>query len=342
MIIAAHRSIARHFQQSSCIDKYQTMVTGIERPWCFHGFSINSMQVPVYHHPSLAVLVDDCESFLRSMSMQLEPVVATRSFSDAHQAIAWLNEKCARGEPMELDDIHRIANRPERFAHPSVVVVDYDMPGMSGVEFCQAIAGLACKKILFTGIADEKIAIDAFNKGLIDRFIRKNDKDALEKLETEIRGLQEAYFAAKSVPLRKLLAVHGHGYLCDPAFPALVHAVSEQYQIVEHYLHPDPSGLLMRQADGSTHLMVVESEDSLRAHIEVALDNGAPRGLTSALASRRLLPWFHDGDGLYQPQYEHNWPEYCREAKIFKGQDKWYWAMFALPREHPHQASRRV
>jgi CheY-like chemotaxis protein len=297
------------------------------------------MQVPVYHHPSLAVLVDDCEAFLCSVSVQLDPVVATRSFSDPRAAIDWLQQQCGPGDHMELDDIHRISTRPERFAHPSVVVVDYDMPGMSGVEFCQAIAHLACKKILFTGIADEKIAIDAFNKGLIDRFIRKNDKDALEKLETEILDLQEAYFAAKSLPLRELLALHGHGYLCDPAFPALVHAVSEQYQIVEHYVYPDPSGLLMRQADGQAHLMVLESEESLRAHIEIALDNGAPRGFTSALASRRLLPWFHDGDGLYQPRHEHTWPEYCREARVFKGERKWYWAMFPLhTRTSPLQA----
>jgi CheY-like chemotaxis protein len=289
------------------------------------------MQVPVYHHPSLAVLVDDCETFLSSLSLQLDHVVANRSFTDPHAAIAWLQQNCANGAPMELDEIHRISTRPERFAHPSVVVVDYDMPGMSGVAFCQAISGLACKKILFTGIADEKIAIDAFNKGLIDRFIRKNDKDALEKLETEILDLQEAYFTAQSVPLRELLALHGHGYLCDPAFPALVHAVSEQYQIVEHYLYPAPSGLLMRQADGSTHLMVLESEDSLRAHIEVARDNGAPPSLTNALAARRLLPWFHDGDGLYQPRHRYNWPDYCRDAHVFEGQRKWYWAMFDMP-----------
>jgi CheY-like chemotaxis protein len=293
------------------------------------------MQVPVYHHPSLAVLVDDCDAFLSSLSVHLDPVVATRSFSDPRAAVAWLQQHCAPEAHLELADIHRISTRPERFAHPSVVVVDYDMPGMSGVDFCRAIAGLACKKILFTGIADEKIAIDAFNQGLIDRFIRKNDKDALEKLETQILELQEAYFAAKSVPLRELLALHGYGYLCDPAFPALVHAVSEQYQIVEHYLHPDPPGLLMCRADGSAYLMVIESEDSLRAHIEVAIDNGAPRGLTSALASRRLLPWFHDGDGLYQPHHEYTWPDYCREAQVFKGESRWYWAMFPRPSNSP-------
>ena len=290
------------------------------------------MQVPVYHHPSLAVLVDDCETFVLSLSLQLDPAVATRCFTDPHQAISWLQQNCVDRAPTELEDIHRIGTRPERFAHPSVVVVDYDMPGMSGVEFCRAIAALPCKKILFTGIADEKIAIDAFNEGLIDRFIRKNDKDAPEKLEAEIRDLQEAYFSAKSVPLRELLALHGHGYLCDPAFPALVHAVSTQYQIVEHYLFPAPSGLLMHQADGKRRLMVVESEDSLRAHIEVARDNGAPAGLTNALAARRVLPWFHDGDGLYQPHHRDTWPRYCKEAQVFRGeQHNWYWAVFDMP-----------
>jgi hypothetical protein len=55
-------------------------------------------------------------------------------------------------------------------------------------------AHLPCKKILFTGAADEKVAVGAFNRGLIDRYIKKSDDHALDILEVEIAALQRAYF----------------------------------------------------------------------------------------------------------------------------------------------------
>jgi CheY-like chemotaxis protein len=57
---------------------------------------------------------------------------------------------------LDLERIYRIAEQRQRFATPSVLVVDYSMPQMNGLEFCAAVAHLPCKKILFTGAADER------------------------------------------------------------------------------------------------------------------------------------------------------------------------------------------
>src|SRR4051812_28713831 len=165
------------------------------------------MHLPIYQHPSLTVLVDDSDTFLRSLSFQLDPALASMSFHDARCALDWLllfghrtgrkNDRLAASfdtyprsqeqcnVAFDIAHIHRIGFEPQRFMTPSVVVVDYSMPQMNGVDFCQALSGLSCKKILFTGAADEKIAVDAFNRGLIHRYIRKNDDNALDKLEAE-------------------------------------------------------------------------------------------------------------------------------------------------------------
>jgi CheY-like chemotaxis protein len=46
-----------------------------------------------------------------------------------------------------------------------VLVVDYSMPQMNGVEVCEALRHLPCKKILFTGAADEKVAVERLQSG---------------------------------------------------------------------------------------------------------------------------------------------------------------------------------
>ncbi|UUZ52950.1 hypothetical protein LP419_28255 [Massilia sp. H-1] len=51
------------------------------------------MPLPIYHHPSLTVLIDDSDSFLRSLSFQLDPALASKSFHDTRSAIDWLDQQ---------------------------------------------------------------------------------------------------------------------------------------------------------------------------------------------------------------------------------------------------------
>ncbi|HEU4853153.1 MAG TPA: response regulator [Telluria sp.] len=311
------------------------------------------MSLPIYQHPSLTVLVDDSDSFLRSLSFQLDPTLASVGFHDTRAALSWLREH-SRGAnwqhaplsasfdtntrsleqcsvAIDIDQIHRISFQPERFHTPSVLVVDYSMPQMNGIDFCKEIAGLPCKKILFTGAADEKIAVEAFNRGLIDRFIKKSDDDALERLEADIQTLQQEYFADQSGPLRELLALNGYGFVFDDAFAELVRDISAPLRVVEHYLFPNPGGLLMFDAEGRASLMVVETDASMQAHVEVARDNKAPASLLAAIHARHLVPFFHDGDGMYSAAIGENWLRYCKPAQACQGAERYYWAMFDLP-----------
>ena len=55
------------------------------------------MPLPIYHHPSLTVLIDDSDSFLRSLSFQLDPALASKAFHDTRSALAWLRCNSAPG-----------------------------------------------------------------------------------------------------------------------------------------------------------------------------------------------------------------------------------------------------
>jgi CheY-like chemotaxis protein len=311
-----------------------------------------AMSLPIYHHPSLTVLIDDSDSFLRSLSFQLDPALASKAFCDTRSAIEWLSQQDGRDEAhdsklhasydtypesheqcnvaFDIERIHRISFERKRFMTPSVLVVDYSMPQMNGVQLCEALRHLPCKKILFTGVADEKAAVDAFNRGLIDRYIKKSDDDALDRLETEIVALQREYFAARSDPLRDMLTLHNYSFVSDTTFAELVRTLVKEHAIVEHYVYSNPAGILMYDRDGKAQLMVVETETSMNSHYEVACDNDAPLSLLTALRERCIIPWFRDGDGMYSEAFASGWHKYSAPAQLCRGAQNYYWALFKL------------
>lgn len=317
------------------------------------------MHLPVYTHPTLTVLVDDSATFLRSLSFQLDPILPTLAFHDVQAAQRWLGrEREPQRVPLQvnfdmqnlpadqcnvaidLERIYRICEQRQRFATPSVVVVDYSMPQMNGLEFCAAIGHLPCKKILFTGAADEKIAVQAFNRGLIDRYIQKSDPHAPEQLEQQIRQLQNAYFDDREETLRDLVLLHHYHFLADAAAVSLIAGLRTRLGIVEHYVFPNPSGILLLDQRGKASLLMIETAEGMFAQFEMARDSDAPPALLEALLAKRVLPFFHDphGDGMYRPDIGDQWHRYCAAAQVCQGRQTYYWALFDLPAHYFQQA----
>ena len=310
----------------------------------------------VYQHPTLTVVIDDSQSFLESLAFQLDPHLAHKVFHDTQVAMDWLRHthlqsKKNKMDPLhvgydaqtesferrsasiDLDRIYHIATDRQRFNMPAVLVIDYSMPQMNGVEFCREIRGLPCKKIMLTGQADEKIAVNAFNQKLIDSFIKKNDPDALSHLEAEIINLQKDFFRGQTHTLKDLLSRHSYAFLSDPAMEALVEQLCNRFHFVEFYLFPNPDGILFLDMQGKATLMVIETDASLIAHLEIARDQGAPPELLSALQELRLVPFFSDTGGVYRNVVGHHWLSYCLPPQVCHGYQDYYWAMFDLP---PH------
>jgi CheY-like chemotaxis protein len=300
----------------------------------------------------MTVLVDDSPSFLHSLRFQLGAAFPSIGFSDTGAAIAWLRKHGAAPAALagllspsvdtytlspqpynialHVEQVCGIRCHPQRFLTPSVLVVDYSMPGMDGIQFCEAVRDLPCRKILLTGVADERVAIEAFNRGLIDRYVRKSDAHALDRLEAELTQLQEGYFLAQSEALRMLLSLHDYSFANDPAICGLVRELGARHKIVEHYLYKTPPGFLMYDREARPWLLAVETEQSMNAQYEIALDGGAPPSLLEALEQRRVVPNFGNGDGMYSPVRHKEWHRFTAPAQTCHGREPYYWALFAL------------
>ncbi len=305
----------------------------------------------VYRHPTLTVLIDDSKTFLDSLAFQLNPQIVYKVFHDSSSAMEWLFAQrfSAMFDPIyarsdeqtnffewhsthvDLSRIYHISLNRQRFDLPTVLIIDYAMPQMNGLELCEAVRNLPCKKILLTGQADEKLAVDAFNRGLIDRFIKKSSPDALIRLENEIIQLQQDFFSEQTRTLKVLLSSDAYSFLSDPAMEELVSQLSRRYRFVEHYLFPHPAGILFLDVQGKATLMVIETKGGLISHGEIAQDLGAPAELLAALNEFRLVPFFSDTGGMYGDAVGHDWLSYCLPPQICRGSEEYYWALFDLP-----------
>ncbi len=311
--------------------------------------------LPLYQHPTCVILVDDSASFVASLAFQMPAGQKVKSFSCSVEALRWifstfrrsleedvlchlvdrppLGDKYADQDSDGDADHHRALRKvlePQRFLAPAVVVVDYAMPNIDGLDFCQALEGLPCKKILFTGEADELIAVDAFNRGLIDHYIKKSDVLALERLEQAIATLERDYFFQRSVELQSYYSSHRFDFLYDECLGQLVQDMIRRYGFVEHYVFPEPSGILFFDADGSATLMVIENEAGLQSHLEAAEEYDAPMALQEALRKHSVVPFFWPSGGMYNGQLR-DWQQYCMPAILCEGKEKFFWAFFSMP-----------
>ncbi|WP_027820428.1 response regulator [Paraburkholderia bannensis] len=302
--------------------------------------------------PTTAAFVDDSAAFLSNLSLQLDPELAFRMFSSPSGALRFLNARAAQDQPaspifspyldrteendahqviaMRVDAIRSLVQRPARFESISVVVVDYDMPELNGVEFCRRLANPALKKIMLTGKADERVAVKSFNEGLIDRFIRKHEVDAVEMLNQAIQDMQAAYFDKTSGAVLDALAVSEYAFLKDAALAAHVKGIFASLGIVEHYLSYQPHGLLMFDAEGTAWLLIIHTDESLRGVREIAVEQGSPAKFLAELDSRSSVPYFWLTEGYYPTQCP-DWRPYMHPASIFEGDCRYVYALVKQP-----------
>ena len=301
-----------------------------------------------FYFPTTVAIVDDSPDFLANLSLNLDPMLAFRLFDSPSATFAALNSEHAispgperffsiyqhREEhsfdhhviDLNMSRIHREVFNARRFERYSVVVVDYDMPEIGGLEFCRRIAHSPMRKVLLTGKADEKVAVQAFNEGIIDRFVLKQDPSATTLLQETIREMQEDYFQDISRMMEDALNIGPLHFMRDPFFADVFRKICEELRIVEFYLCSSPDGILLVDGDGAVTLLLVCSDEAMRMHYEVAFDNAAPAALLDELIKGGIVPYFWRSRGLYSSQY-FDWRGYVHPAHECNGLQRYRYAL---------------
>lgn len=297
-----------------------------------------------YFHPTTLVVLDDDVTFLESFVFRHGEAMLCRPFDRAEAALAHIRAalpdppRPARCLTSQTDDdgsedwtpanrtitvrpalIQALVHDPRRFEEVSVVIVDYDMPDMDGITFCRQLSNLPVRRVMLTGKADEKIALAAFNERLIDGFLIKHEAQVTEKIFKTVDQLKNAYFSNITAPITRMLTLSGGTPLGNLEFENHFVSVLKNESVVEYYLSSHPPGFFLVRDDGSCAFLLVQDEDSLCYHEEMARDCGtAPRALLQELGMRDRQPWFPTAHGYYDVSCL-VWDRYLFPAEMVAG-----------------------
>ncbi len=141
--------------------------------------------------------VDDDPGVSRAVARDLR-----RRYGDQHRII-----RAESGE-QAMDALREMTLRGEVVA---IIVADYRMPGMNGIEFLEQAMDLypSARRVLLTAYADTGAAIDAINVVDLDYYLLKPWDPPEEKLYPVVDALLEAWSADDERPSADITIV-GH------------------------------------------------------------------------------------------------------------------------------------
>jgi len=304
---------------------------------------------PVIYHPSTVVFIDDNESFLNSLSLiegdyipklftktsaALKTIDAPYQFDIIHMFERCLNlddsNPLLNSEMVEIDmsNIYRHVYDKHRFDIVSTIVVDYDMPEINGLDFLRKVKNQAVKKILLTGAADEKIGLEAFNEGIIDKFIFKTS-DGLNQLKSSILACQRQYFIGLFSEFNKVLSKQGGRLLGSNIHLDILNQYFSNMDLCELYLLNKHRSYLFLDRAGQPYWMFWLDQEDINMYYDLAVDSHANSEILSILKSGNKIPIFYDQD-IVDTISGDQWYEYLRDAKKVKiGPKDYYYTIIA-------------
>lgn len=226
---------------------------------------------------------------------------------------------------VNMQGLHEEIYNKDRFKDISVLIVDYNMDELNGIEFCDALAKHPAKKILLTGSADkEKVVIEAFNNSVIHRFISKSDPNFPNKLRQAISVLKDAFFRDLSLRLIPHFPTNSIKTLQNPAYINFINNQHAQFNSVEFYQLDIGGSMLFLDQNGIPTWFIVKSDIEINNYKIIADDQDAGREIIEAFNNRKTLPFFFTNDDYKYPASQ--WDSFLYPAHQLPGVTEHYYA----------------
>lgn len=279
---------------------------------------MRNLKVSLCYYPTTIILVDDDEVYLSQLYNYLKNILPCLPFSDPFKALEYSNsqsqetfiQRCME-QPQDNDEdskyfssgvnVRAIQNEIKhhnRFKDVKIFVADYEMPSMSGIEFCSRIQDPNSEKLLLTGVADSDVVIEAFKKRKINNYLKKGVSNLIPVLLNEIISLQKQYFLDLSNILMnqaesKILASLEDQYVAD-----LFNKLSQDNNIVEHYLMNNEGDFLWADRQGKLSRFSIKSIKEIESMYTYAKDENASESVLIALKNKEKIPLFDSTEAI--------------------------------------------
>lgn len=300
--------------------------------------------IPAFYWPTTIVLIDDDPVCLKNIS-RLFRKNRTVTFANPNEGLAFLNtnhtavsdvdefvfnpdESSELNNFTEIQSLHKKILKENRFDEIGLLVVDYDMPQRDGLSVIDALVTADIKndmkKIFLTGKVTEKIAVQAFNDGKINRYVKKLEDNYDLLLRDYVELLQADYFIEKTANIigrnSELKSI-----LENPAMLRFFADFVEQENIIEFYLTDEHGGFLTINKDGSLRALIIQSSAVLDGIIQLVagMKNlaNAHAGVVALKNKTKMFSYFALNLIEQNPSL---FDQYLIECKKIEGTDLFY------------------
>lgn len=275
------------------------------------------MSFPLFNRPGTLVFLDDDADYLEMLALVLPRKWHARLFLEPRECIrqlqkempfweadAWNQQQLVdhwrAGRPLVPQILEYWARHTERFSLTRVCVVDFSMPSMDGLQALGELGDWPGARVLLTGQADDQMAIDAFNAGLIQQFIPKQTADLGVRLVDVVERLQGTPHASHAQTWRATLKPEQVALLREPAVARELAALAARHWL-EHVVIGDPFGVLGLDAAGSPSWLQLEGGAALPALAELAQMEHMDAAVVADIRAGRKLVNLEVSQALRQP-----------------------------------------
>lgn len=264
------------------------------------------MNFPLYRRPGGIVFLDDDPAYLEMLAMVMPRHWRVELFVRPQDCInrlqqepplwetdAWQQQQIVNrwreGHALVPQILSYWNENPSRFGLTHVCVVDYSMPGLNGLQVLAELVDWPGARVLLTGRADEQIAVNAFNHGLIEQFIAKQTYDVTRRLAEVVQRLLDMPYARHSNVWRSTLSPEQDTQLRNPSIARDLARLSEEHRWVEHVVIGNPFGVLALDAAGTPSWLQLEKTARLGELAELAESQGVPAGTVAQIRNGQQL-----------------------------------------------------
>lgn len=270
---------------------------------------MKKLRIPFFYHPAQVLFLDDDLSFIKSFQMLDNSVIKTFVTDKPNLALDLINRQSQEITPLDflyypeeekdsnlitifdIPSFHKkILNSVNHHQKIIAAFIDYDMPSMNGLAFCNIVNNQDVKKILLTGYADEKIAVNAFNQRLIDFYINKTNLNLLELVESLINQSALDYFCSVSEKLSIVFPEDSYIFniLNHEIFYNQFQKLVNELNITEYYLI-DQFGSFILLNNHSMYVLNAFLESEISTLLESRESDSASQEVKDTLAKKEAL-----------------------------------------------------
>ena len=290
--------------------------------------------------PTRIILIDDDQDFLISVSRHLKKFFQVDTFSDPRQALTYILENQKKIDlfneesfisrenqdveefKLDLMKINVFVKNKEKYNFPTIIISDYEMNDMTGLQLFEKLDKTSMMRFFLTGKADLKLAVEAFNRGLVDKFLIKDTEKIHDEIIMNIRACQHNFFSKISYPILSHLNIPIDSLLNKIDFSYHFMKIVQENEVLEYYLIDNIGSFLLITKNEKRLYFIVMLDRQFDEYLNVAVTSRAPNEIIDGLKNRTDAPTF-----ISEADYNLSAREWRHITQTFEKKGEYYFVL---------------